>query len=122
MPLVWIQNNGHDYQNGALYFQDIHYFGGNLSTIIGARLDYDSEVGYIFNPRLGLVLEPTNFSSIKLLYGKAYRAPTTNEQYKIMGDDMGNKLLNHEIINTGELAASLSLISFIPNYQLIIID
>jgi outer membrane receptor for ferrienterochelin and colicins len=110
MPLYepgWIQNNGHDYQNAAIYFQDVHYLLDNLSFTIGGRLDFDSEVGSIFNPRLGMVWEPSSHASIKLLYGKAYRAPTPNEQYKIMGFDLGNENLTHEEIHTGEAAISL---------------
>jgi iron complex outermembrane receptor protein len=105
MPLYesgWIINNGHEYTNIALYAQDVHYFTDNLSLTLGGRLDFDSEVGKSINPRVGLVWEPTNKSSIKLLYGKAYRAPTTSEQYKILGTDIGNAELKHEVINTTE--------------------
>ena len=100
----WILNGGHDYINAAVYLQDVHNFRENLSLTLGGRLDYDSEVGLILNPRLGMVWEPGKNNAIKLLYGKAYRAPTTNEQYKIMGFDLGNKNLKHENIHTFELA------------------
>lgn len=104
----WIQNGGHSYQNLGLYAQDEHDLLDNLSIIIGGRLDYDSEAGVILNPRAGIVWEPSKISSVKLLYGKAYRAPTTNEQYKIMGFDKGNENLNPERIHTGELAIGLN--------------
>lgn len=104
----WIQNGGHAYQNLGLYLQDIHNFRDNLSVIIGGRIDYDSEVGVISNPRAGIVWEPSKKTTVKLLYGKAYRAPTTNEQYKIMGFDKGNENLKHEIIHTGELAVGVN--------------
>jgi outer membrane receptor for ferrienterochelin and colicins len=99
----WMLNGGHDYNNIAIYAQDVHYFTDNLSLTLGGRLDFDSEVDQSINPRIGLVWEPSNKSSVKLLYGKAYRAPTANEQYKIMGADMGNAALKHEEINTAEL-------------------
>lgn len=100
----WIKNEGHDYRNAAIYVQDVHYLLPNLSLTLGGRLDYDSEVGIIFNPRLGMVWEPNKWSWIKLLYGEAYRAPTTNEQYKIMGLDKGNEDLKYEEIRTTELS------------------
>lgn len=100
----WIKNNGHNYRNAAIYIQDVHFLLPNLSFTIGGRLDYDSEVGVIFNPRLGMVWEPNKYLWLKLLYGQAYRAPTTNEQYKIMGLDKGNENLKYEKIKTSEMS------------------
>jgi len=100
----WIQNSGHDYTSLALYVQDVHYFLPNLSLTLGGRLDFDSEVGHIFNPRLGMVWEPFNWAWMKVLYGEAFRAPTTNEQYKIMGFDKGNEKLKYEEIKTTEIS------------------
>ena len=125
MPIYepgWIKDNGHAYQNAAFYFQDVHYFLDNLSLTVGGRLDYDSEVGIIFNPRLGMVFEPSSSTSLKLLYGKAYRAPTANEQYKLIGLDKGNENLKPEDINTIELVFAQSIkklfyqVSFYYNY------
>ena len=107
MPLFekgWIQNNGHDYNNLAIYIQDVHQFNERFSVTIGGRFDYDSEVGFIFNPRIGMNYEPTNNLFVKALYGEAYRAPTTNEQYKIMGWDKGNDQLKNEEIRTIDFA------------------
>jgi iron complex outermembrane receptor protein len=110
MPLYengWIQNNGHDYQNIALYAQDVHYFLPNLSATIGGRLDFDSEVGFVANPRIAVVWELNRIISLKQLLGMAYRAPTTNEQYKIMGFDLGNEDLKDERITTLESVIGL---------------
>ncbi len=102
----WIKNEGHDYQNAAFYIQDVHYILENLSITLGGRLDFDSEAGQIFNPRIAFVWETSQKLLIKALYGQAYRAPTTNEQYKIMGLDKGNEKLKYEEIKTSELAFS----------------
>jgi outer membrane receptor protein involved in Fe transport len=98
----WIQNGGHRYQNIAIYWQDIHYFTDNLGITFGARFDLDSEIGSIINPRLGMVWDALPYLSFKALYGEAYRAPTTSEQYKVFGYDHGNEDLNYEEIQTTE--------------------
>ena len=114
----WIKDGGHDYKNAALYLQDVHYFLPNLSITLGGRLDYDNEIGFIFNPRLGMVWEPFEWAWVKLLYGKAYRAPTTNEQYKIMGLDMGNEKLKYEEIKTSELSCGIKFNRFYSQISL----
>ena len=105
MPIFekgWILDHGHDYQIFAIYIQDVHQILPNLSVTLGGRFDYDSEAGFIFNPRIGMNYEPTNYTFFKALYGEAYRAPTANEQYKIMGRDKGNSQLRYEEIKTLE--------------------
>jgi outer membrane receptor for ferrienterochelin and colicin len=99
----WFKKNGHDYRNMAFYAQDIWYPIKKVGITIGARYDYDSEIGGVFNPRVGLVIEPVNKAYIKLLYGQAYRAPAPIEQYCTFGYSIGNEDLKPEIINTLEL-------------------
>jgi len=106
MPLYeagWIQDNGHDYHNMAIYLQDMHYFNKLIGVTGGIRFDYDSETGFILNPRFGAVIEPSKRIFIKALYGEAYRAPTTSEQYKQVGFDKGNENLEYEEIKTSEI-------------------
>lgn len=100
----WFENSGHDYYNLAFYIQDIWYPSKRIGITVGSRFDYDNEFGSVFNPRAGLVLEPFKNSNIKVLYGRAYRAPSPSEQFTILGYAFGNKELNPEIINTLELA------------------
>lgn len=121
MPLYqpgWIINGGHDYRNFALYFQDRHSILSNLNLTMGGRFDFDSEAGFIFNPRAGLVWEPVKWGYIKLLYGEAYRAPTTNEQYKLMGFDKGNENLKYEEIRTTELVIGAFTSNFLSQISL----
>jgi len=66
----------------------------------------DSQIGATFNPRLGIVLDPFRNTNIKLLYGRAYRAPSPSEQFQTLGFAFGNKNLKPEIINTFEFVLS----------------
>ncbi len=101
----WFENNGHSYQNFAFLLQDVWKPLKTLSVTIGTRYDFDSQIGSQLNPRLGIVYEPTPNSNIKLLYGRAYRAPGPGEQYAIFGFAYGNAHLKPEVINTFEMAA-----------------
>ena len=47
----------------------------------GLRYDYSSEDSYKINPRLAVIASPNERSSIKAIYGTAYRAPNGYEKY-----------------------------------------
>jgi iron complex outermembrane receptor protein len=100
----WFDKNGHNYNNIAFFMQDIWNPVKRLSFILGARYDIDSQLGGIFNPRAGIVWTPLTQTYVKLLYGRAYRAPSPSEQYQNLGFAFGNKDLRPEIINTFELS------------------
>ncbi len=65
----------------CLYLQDIYKMRENLSFILGTRYDYYSTFGKTINPRVGVVYNPLPESTIKLLYGSAFRAPSFFEMY-----------------------------------------
>jgi len=72
----------------------------------GVRYDHYSDFGSTVNPRAALVWQ-TNYSlTTKLLYGRAFRAPSFGEQFA--NDEtptlLGNPDLTPETINTLELA------------------
>jgi outer membrane receptor for ferrienterochelin and colicins len=102
----WIEGNGHDYYNIAFYAQNIFYPIENLSITLGGRYDIDSEFGSVFNPRFALVWDTEGRFVYKLLYGQAYRAPNSQEQYRKTGFTVGNKNLKPEKIKTAELSVS----------------
>jgi outer membrane receptor protein involved in Fe transport len=57
-----------------------------LKISIGARVDYYSSIVNpqpldILNPRIGIIIKPTPKDTIKLLGGKAFRAPSVYELY-----------------------------------------
>ncbi len=100
----WFENNEHDYNNIAFFIQNVWYPVNKIGITYGGRYDLDSEIGGVINPRVGLVLEPIKNANLKLLYGRAYRAPAPADQYVTLGYAIGNKDLKPEIINTLELA------------------
>lgn len=74
--------------------------GDRWSVIYGGRVDHYSDVTTQFSPRLGIVFQPVNRTAIKLIYHRAFRAPTIGEQYSIepfISD------LDPEILNSYEL-------------------
>ena len=57
-----------------------------LTATLGARVDRSSRFGATFNPRLGLVMRPGNdATTIKVLYGTAYLAPSPYQATHITG-------------------------------------
>ncbi|MBN2891185.1 MAG: TonB-dependent receptor [Bacteroidales bacterium] len=52
---------------------------------IGARYDYSTRYQGVFNPRLGLVLMPFESTRIKILFGRAFQAPSLFFQYEQWG-------------------------------------
>lgn len=71
----------------------------------GVRYDHYSEFGETINPRLALVWETRYDLSTKIMYGRAFRAPSFNELY-IQNNpaNQGNPNLTPETIDTYELA------------------
>jgi outer membrane receptor for ferrienterochelin and colicins len=67
------------YWSISAYVQDEVQFLENLIATIGVREDKYSTVGRRFNPRASFVYFPFPATTIKLLYGEAYRAPNVYE-------------------------------------------
>lgn len=87
----------------SFYLQDEHQFLKNLSLTVGLRYDKYSDRDESLSPRAALVFDPFKGTTIKLLYGSAYRAPNIYElYYEIEDDTKANPLLDNERINTLE--------------------
>ena len=65
----------------GLYAQDQLTIRSWLLLTAGVRLDHDSAFGSRLTPRSGLVFLPGGKSTLKLLYGRAFRAPNAYERY-----------------------------------------
>ena len=52
------------------------------SFTIGARYDYNNYYGSPVSPRFAIVNQPGDKTTIKLMFGNAYRAPTNTEIYQ----------------------------------------
>jgi iron complex outermembrane receptor protein len=95
-----------DYQRDVigLYVQNQNSFGNNTELTLGARYDYYSKIGAAFNPRLGLTHQVSDSQTVKLLYGKAFRAPGIGDVTLTSNNDLvGNPDLKPEIMATWEL-------------------
>jgi iron complex outermembrane receptor protein len=85
--------------------QDEWQFADNWQLTAGLRYDNYSDFGSTFNPRAALVWDVNKQITTKLLYGKAFRAPSFSEQGNQNNPVLlGNKDLKPETINTFEWA------------------
>jgi len=83
----------------------------------GARLDVVSDGGgatsidtrVSVSPRAAIVLTPDPRTEIRLLYGRAFRAPTLRELHDPAGRELGNPDLRSETSQTGELRVTRHL-------------
>jgi iron complex outermembrane receptor protein len=67
-----------NYQNYGLYTQVQSHWTDRLSSTIGFRFDHDTRFGDTVNPRCGLVLKPSDKTTLKIFYGEAFLAPSVN--------------------------------------------
>jgi outer membrane receptor protein involved in Fe transport len=69
------------FTNTGAYVQAQYSPEKNVHFTVGARYDVNSRYGSTFNPRLGLVYKPFEKTTIKVLYGSAFLAPTPSDAY-----------------------------------------
>lgn len=95
-----------DYQRDVvgLYVQNQSVFAHDTELTLGARYDHYSQVGAAFSPRLGLTHQLSDIQTVKLLYGKAFRAPGIGDLTLTSNNSLiGNPDLKPETIATWEL-------------------
>jgi iron complex outermembrane receptor protein len=90
-------------RNWASYVQDEATLARNLIVNAGVRYDHFSTFGGTANPRLALIYNPREKSSIKLLYGSAFRAPNDYEMFYASLTQAQNLDLKPEKIKMYEL-------------------
>lgn len=89
------------------YVQDEWSFARDWALTAGVRRDVYSDFGGTTNPRVALVWDASLDLTAKVLYGRAFRAPSFSEKYSINNPVLrGNPDLKPEIINTLETAFS----------------
>ncbi len=95
-------------QNRWLWFlsaQDEWSIAKHWELTAGIRFDDYSDFGDTLNPRLALVWETSPTLTSKIMYGRAFRAPSFAEQHTQNNPvTVGNPDLDPEIIDTYELA------------------
>ena len=88
-----------------LSLQDEWQFVPNWELTAGVRYDHYSDFGDTVNPRLALVWATRHDLTAKILYGRAFRAPSFSEQFSINNPvGLGNPDLDPETIDTLELS------------------
>jgi iron complex outermembrane receptor protein len=95
----------------GLFMQDEWTLRDNLRLNAGVRYDHYDTFGGAFNPRAGLIYDPFEGTTLKLLYGRAFRAPNAFEsRYTCCSNTWrGNPDLKPETIETYELALEQTL-------------
>lgn len=87
----------------AGYIQDTWTAGENTTVVVGARYDDYSDFGSAFTPRLAAIHETGEKTNVKLMYGRAFRAPSWTEiGGTIKGFSEGSSSLDPETIDTYE--------------------
>jgi outer membrane receptor for ferrienterochelin and colicin len=90
------------------FIQDEWQILNDLTLTAGVRLDYFSDFGLTVNPRGSLVWDVSSSLTTKLLYGRAFRAPSFFELETNPGITVtGNPSLEPEIMQTVEPLAKL---------------
>jgi len=94
-----------DRTNFYVFAQDEWSFAPDWDLTAGLRYDHYSDFGSTTNPRLALVWQTRYNLTTKLLYGRAFRAPSFAEEFNINNPVvLGNPDLDPETIDTVELA------------------
>lgn len=87
----------------GIYVQDKFRFTDRFSLTVGARYDDYDDFGSSINPRGAIIYKPGT-SVFKLMYGRAFRAPTIRELTNLDLSFQSNPDLNPEEVSTLELA------------------
>jgi outer membrane receptor for ferrienterochelin and colicin len=73
------------YSNTGTYLQAQYSPFQILSITAGVRYDNNSRFGSTINPRIGAVISPFKTTTLKMLYGTAYWAPSPLKSYESYG-------------------------------------
>lgn len=95
----------------ALFLQDEIALGGGVTVSAGLRYDHYSTFGGTTNPRLAALWTPRSGTTLKLLYGRAFRAPNAYEMYYDDGglSQFSNLTLKPETIESWEAVLEQSV-------------
>jgi iron complex outermembrane receptor protein len=91
---------------GYLFIQDVWSLADNWELTAGVRQDHYSDFGSAVTPRLALVWQSTDRLTAKLLYGRAFRAPSYLELYAQTSATIPNPALTPERSRTWDMSFS----------------
>lgn len=93
-----------DGYRAGIYVQDEWRISDDFASTLGLRADHNDLTGTKLSPRLGLIWHASARNTLKLLYGRAHRAPNAYEAYyDEPGLQNANPALGGEVIDTTEL-------------------
>jgi len=97
--------------NWGAYAQDEYALADNLILNAGVRHDHFDTFGGSTNPRVALIYAPATSTTLKFLYGEAFRAPNAYELYYQDGGiaQKANPDLQPETIATYEVVLEQAL-------------
>ena len=102
---VDIFNREEEREVSYISLQDEWKLARDWALTLGVRYDHYSDFGDTINPRAALVWNTSYKLTTKMLYGRAFRAPSFGEQFNQANPvALGNDSLDPEIIDTYELA------------------
>lgn len=103
----------------SLYLQDDFQVRDNLSLLIGVRHDENSIASGATTPRVALIWDPASGTTLKAMYGRAFRAPSLYESaYPVGGDKLGPERLDMaELIWMQRLGKNTLLTSSLYRYH-----
>jgi outer membrane receptor for ferrienterochelin and colicins len=93
----------------AAYLQDEYTINKDLVFSAGLRHDRYQSFGGTTNPRIGIIYGGSRRTTVKALYGQAFRAPNSYELYYQSSTARENPRLEPESIRTWELVVERSL-------------
>jgi len=88
---------------GSAYAQGEFPLRSNLILNLGLRFDHYSTFGNAVNPRAALIYNPFEKTTVKLMYGQAFRAPSVYELYNSGPGSEPNPRLKPETVKSTEL-------------------
>ncbi len=93
----------------GIYVQHEYRPSSAVTLSGGVRLDHHASFGEVASPRLAVILMPSSSTSLKLLYGTAFRAPNPFELSYVSVEFKRPDHLDPETIRTWELAVNQAL-------------
>jgi iron complex outermembrane receptor protein len=116
-PSTLYFNGNFPFTNYSIFLQDDYKPLQNVSVILGLAAYQTSRYKINFSPRLAVIYKPTPASSLKYLYGEAFRYPNVYEDNYF--DPTSNFKLNPSIdpekIQTNELVFEKTIRNFYGN-------
>jgi outer membrane receptor protein involved in Fe transport len=108
-PRIVYQDARNESEQLALFAQDEITLSSHLTLHVGLRHDWDEGFGDKTSPRLGVIYDDAKATTLKLLYGQAFRAPNDFELHYMGTNYKTNPDLGAETIHTTELVVERTL-------------